>query len=160
MPTPLQIRELINGIVNLDNATKQVIGQRFARHMGLKPGPLGPDDGIDGEGISNGQKVHFQCKLRDEPLDKDDAREYYSDLKLHQVAISVMLAGRGYKETFKQRLFGHADIGTIRIHLLTLADLFGETPAYQAALKDMPQLAQAMTTLPHSPPTDEPLPPS
>jgi len=161
MFSSLVVRALIRGIINADNATKQDIGQRFARHLRLTPGPLGADDGIDGQGEYDGQKVHFQCKLRSTPLDKDDARLYYSDLKYHEAKISVMLAGVGYKETFAERLFGHSDIGSIRIHLLTLSDLFGETPAYKAALNDMPQLAEATAMLANTaPPTDEPLHPS
>jgi len=157
MFSSLLIRALIRGILHADNATKQEIGQRFARHLRLEPGPLGADDGVEGYGISNGQNVHFQCKLRSTPLDKDDARLYYSDLKYHKVMISIMLAGVGYKETFTERLFGHPDIGTICIHLLTLFDLFGETPAYHAALKDMPQLAEATATLADAaPPINEP----
>jgi hypothetical protein len=137
----VQTRALILGILSADNATKQLIGQRFAAHLGLTPGKGGPDDGVDGSGMHNGLKIHFQCKLRATPLDRDDARLYYSDLKFHGVQVSVMLAGVDFKDTFRERLLGHPDINTIKIHLLTMHDLFQETAAYQAALQDMPQLA-------------------
>lgn len=137
----VQIRALVLGIVNTHTATKQELGQRFAEYLGLSPGPLGPDDGVDGLGWQGGRKIHFQCKLRSTDLDKDDARLYYSDLKFHAVQVSVMLAGVGYTEPFRQRLFGHPDIQDIRIHLLTLWDLFGETRSYQDALKDLPRLS-------------------
>jgi hypothetical protein len=136
----VQLRALVLGILGADNATKQALGQRFAKHLGLTPGPGGPDDGIDGSGVHLGRKVHFQCKLRKDPLDRDEARTYYSDLMYHAAEVSVMLAGEGYKNTFKERLFGHPDIGKVRIHLLTLQDLFEESPAYRAALQDMPAL--------------------
>jgi hypothetical protein len=130
MPLPyVQLRALLLGIVSADNATKQTLGQRFAKHLGMTPGPAGPDDGIDGITVHEGRTVHFQCKLRSTPLDKDDARAYYSDLMYHAAAVSIMLAGVGYKDTFRERLFGHPDIGKVRIHLLTLQDLFEETTA-------------------------------
>lgn len=141
MPLPyVQLRALVLGIIGADNATKQALGQRFAQHLGLAPGPAGPDDGIDGSGVHEGRTVHFQCKLRSTPLDKDDARLYYSDLKVHGAAVSVMLAGVGYKDTFRERLFAHPDIQAVHIHLLTLQDVFEETPAYRAALQEMPRL--------------------
>ena len=136
----LQVRALIRGILQSDNATKQELGRRFAAHLGLTPGPRGPDDGIDGIVLHEGRKIHFQCKLRSTPLDKDDAREYYSDLKYHGVGVSIMLAGVDYKDTFKKRLFEHPDIQDIRIHLLTLRDLFEESDNYKKALHDLPQL--------------------
>jgi hypothetical protein len=52
-----------------------------------------------------------------------------------------MLAGVGYKDTFRERLYGHPYVDTVRIHLLTLEDLFVESPAYQAARQDLPPLA-------------------
>jgi hypothetical protein len=58
----------------------------------------------------------------------------------HGAAVSVMLAGVGYKDTFKERLFGHPDIGKVCVYLLTLQDLFEETPSYRAALESMPRL--------------------
>ena len=51
-----------------------------------------------------------------------------------------MLSGVGYKDTFTDRLYGHPDIGLIRIHLLTLQDLFEKTEAFYNALKDLPPL--------------------
>lgn len=136
----LEIRAIIRGIVNCDNATKQEIGRRFAVHLGLEPGPLGSDDGIDGMGYHNERKIHFQCRLRDSLLDKDDARSYYSDIEYHRVDISVMLAGIGYKDTFTARLFGHNHISNYKIHLLTIRDLFEGTEAFQEALQDLPSL--------------------
>jgi hypothetical protein len=142
MLTYQQIRALILGITMAHPATKGQLGQRFARHLGLEPEPPGPDGGVDGHGrLADGRKVHFQSKLSAKPLDVNQARMYYSDLKFHQFQLSVMLAGVGYKATFRERLFGHPDINTIQIHLLTLADLFGETALYQAALKVMPNLS-------------------
>ncbi|MCI0459088.1 MAG: hypothetical protein L0Z62_19195 [Gemmataceae bacterium] len=136
-----QVRALIHGILNADNATKQGLGRRFAAYLGFTPGPGGPDDGIDGLLEHEGHRTHFQCKLRSTPLDRDDARLLYSDLKYHRVQVSILLAGVGFKDTFRERLFGHPDIDTVRIHLLTLADLFEETASFKAALQDLPLLA-------------------
>jgi hypothetical protein len=156
----MQIRALVLGITRAHTATKGELGQRFARHLGLEPGPPGSDGGVDGRGVlPDGREMHFQCKLWSGPLDTDEARKYYSDLKFHQFQVSVMLAGVGYKETFTERLFGHPDIDGIRIHLLTLADLFGETEAYQAALQDLPALAGLKglaTSAEELPSSDEP----
>lgn len=134
----LEIRALVIDTINCDNTTKQEIGRRFAVYLGLEPGPLGSDDGIDGIGLHNERKIHFQCRLKGEELDKDDARAYYSDIEYHRVDVSMMLAGIGYKDTFTERLYGHGNISRYKIHLLTLGDLFEESPAFQEALKDLP----------------------
>ncbi len=136
-----QVRALVRGLLSSDNATKQQLGQRFAAHLELTPGPLGPDDGVDGSALVQGRMIHFQSKLRSTPLDKDVARLYYSDVKYHRATVSVMLAGLGYKQTFQERLFGHPHLEAVRIHLLTLEDVFRETPAYRLAMADMPALA-------------------
>ncbi|NER32485.1 MAG: restriction endonuclease [Oscillatoria sp. SIO1A7] len=133
---------VIKGILNADPATKQDLGRRFAKHLGLTPGPRGSDDGIDGVLFYNGRKIHFQSKLKGERLDKDEARLYYSDLKYHKVDVSIMLAGIGYKDTFRERLFGHDGISNVTIHLLTLRDIFEETSSFQSALKDLPPLEE------------------
>jgi hypothetical protein len=176
-------RALIIGIIGANNAAKQNYGRQFAAKLGLEPGNEGPDDGIDGFGSDeNGRRIHFQCKLRGELLDKDDARMYYSDLIYHKIDISIrdfqklnspscgmgilarprfragrmptpqenfdyffiwkslMLAGEGYKDTFKQRLFGHPNIDNIKIHLLTLRDVFEETKIFILAKADLPKL--------------------
>lgn len=48
--SPIQ-RNYVLGLLQADNETKQRMGQRFASHLGLTPGPLGPDDGVDGSAI-------------------------------------------------------------------------------------------------------------
>ena len=104
-----QRRALVRAIVRLDSASKQELGRRFAHHLGLIPGPRGPDDGIDGYlPVTGGAIIHFQSKLSSVELDKDDARKYYADIKFHHASSSVMLAGVGYKHTFCQRLFGYS----------------------------------------------------
>jgi hypothetical protein len=131
---------LIKGILRAENISKQRLGQRFAECLRLTPGPSGPDDGVDSSTIFLGKKIHFQSKLSTMPLSKDNAREYYSDIKYHMADISIMLAGIGYKETFLERLFGHPDINSVIIHLLTLQDLFERSNKFQNALKDLPTL--------------------
>lgn len=158
MRTLIQIQALVAGLVAADNATKQELGQRFARGLGLVPGPRGPDDGIDGSVNHNGKKVHFQCRLRSLPLDVDDARRYYSDLMFHHVDISIMLAGVGYKDTFRDKLFGHPGIEQVRVHLLTLADVFEESAAYRSALEDLPSITVLSTSIDPSPSASDEMP--
>ncbi|MCU0567868.1 MAG: hypothetical protein MUF49_14860 [Oculatellaceae cyanobacterium Prado106] len=65
---------------------------------------------------------------------------YYSDIKYNQADISIMLAGKGYKETFLRRLFGHPDISTVAVHLLTLQDLFEKNEKFRNAIEVLPSL--------------------
>jgi len=136
-----QARAIIKGLINANNPTKQELGRRFAYFLGFTPGPRGPDDGVDGLIEVDNTKIHFQSKLSKNELGKDEAREYYSDIKFHGVDISIMLAGVGYKKTFDERLFGHNDIEPVKIHLLTLYDLFCETEAYEKAIQYLPKLS-------------------
>ena len=131
---------LIEGILQASNETKQKLGQKFALYLNLIPGPDGPDDGVDGYGYFEGKRIHFQSKLKSEALDINEARMYYSDIKYNQANISVMISGRGYKETFKQRLFGHPDIDKVVIHLLTLQDVFEKSERFWRAVADLPSL--------------------
>lgn len=135
-------RALVKGILASSNRTKQALGQRFAFFLGFEPGPLGPDDGVDGVIITPDKKIHFQSKLSSAALDKDEARKYYSDLKYHGADVSVMLAGSGYKATFHERLFGHPDIASTAIHLLTLADVVECNQAFSKVLAEVPELAR------------------
>jgi len=137
-----QVRSIIEGILSTSNPTKQELGRRFAYFLRFTPGPRGPDDGVDGLIDAGHIKIHFQSKLSGNELDKDEARKYYSDIKFHGVDSSIMLAGVGYKKTFRERLFGHNDIEPVKIHLLTLYDLFCETEAYEKAIQDLPKLIQ------------------
>ena len=131
---------LVRGILQSENDSKQRLGQRFADCLGLTPGPEGPDDGVDGSTYFEGKKIHFQSKLSRKPLDKDEARKYYSDINYHEADVSIMLSGNGYKDTFIQHLYGHQNIERVIIHLLTLQDLFEKTEVFQNALKDLPPL--------------------
>jgi len=131
---------LVKGILQAENDSKQRLGQRLADCFHLNPGPLGPDDGVDGSTNFEGRIIHFQSKLSQKPLDKDEARKYYSDIKYHGADVSIMLSGVGYKETFKERLYGHPAIDGVVIHLLSLQDVFEETEKFKSALKDLPPL--------------------
>ena len=133
---------LIAGILAANNRTKQELGRRFAYRLGFEPGPRGPDDGVDGLLLRDGQKIHFQSKLSSKELDKDEARKYYSDIAYHQADISIMLAGIGYKDSFSERLYGHTGIKQGSIHLLTLEDLFTRSHKYQTAMQIMPELVR------------------
>ena len=131
---------IINAILQLSNATKQVMGQRIAYFLGLNPGPRGADDGIDGSININGVKIQFQSKLRTSHLDKDDARTLYADIAYHKPNVVIMLSGVGYKETFTQRLFFYDDIKSIKVHLLILRDILEHTDAFSRACADLPAL--------------------
>ncbi|MEZ9882809.1 hypothetical protein AB4374_02975 [Vibrio splendidus] len=130
----------IKSILQSSNAGKQILGQRIAAHLGLTPGPRGDDDGIDGLIVHNGQRIHFQSKLRSVRLDKDDAREYYSDIIFHKADVSLILSGVGFKTTFEDRLFGHDGISKVQIHLLELNDLFEKNEKYCKACSSLPEL--------------------
>jgi hypothetical protein len=134
------VRALVEGILRSDSGAKQDLGRRFAAHLGLHPGPRGADDGIDGLVEHHGRRIHFQCKLTSEELDVDEARKYYSDLIYHGVDVSILLSGIGFKDTFRARLFGHRGMDEIRIHLLTLRDMFEESPSFVEAVRDLPPL--------------------
>lgn len=134
-----QIRALIQGYINIDSTAKQQIGRSFAVLLGLKPGEVENDDGIDGMSFFDGLKIYFQSKLSKNNLGVANADEFYANLKFHRADIGVMLAGVGYTSGFRERLFQQPDIGNLKIHLLTLEDIFAKTPAFEAATKDLPQ---------------------
>ncbi len=136
----LAIDALIKGIINSNPATKQNLGRRFAAHLGLNPGKPGPDGGIDGYGLIEGRKIYFQSKLSKDLLGPDFADSLYANLKIHQSEIGIMLAGVGYTQKFRQRLSGFGDIEQFSIYLLTLQDVFGETPAFESAATNLPPL--------------------
>jgi len=137
-----QMRAIIKGLINASNQSKQELGRRFAYFLGFEPGPKGPDDGVDGLIEENGLKIHFQSKLRAKKLDVDEAKKYYSDLIVHKANISIMLASIGYTKAFHERISAHSDITPVKIHLLTLEDIFYETESYTNARNDLPRLSQ------------------
>jgi hypothetical protein len=129
------------GIVNISQKRKQELGRTFAEFLGFHPGPLGADGGIDGVLFrSDGRIIHFQSKLSKSELDVEQAKLLYADIMYHRAVISIMLAGIGYKETFKQRLFAHPHIESVNIHLLTLVDVLAKTDAYHLAVEELPTL--------------------
>jgi hypothetical protein len=136
----LEIDALINGIIYSDPAVKQDLGRRFAAHLGLKPGQAGGDGGIDGEGELNGQKIYFQSKLYRVALDASYAADFCGNLGIHQADIGIMLAGVGYTSGFESRLKKYPNIDKLKIHLLTLEDIFAETPIFEEAVIDLPPL--------------------
>lgn len=127
-------------ILQCSNAGKQILGQRFAAHLGLIPGPRGKDDGIDGSLEQNGILIHFQSKLRSVTLNTDDARNYYSDIVFHKANVSIILSGIGFKDEFRTRLFGHGGIENVKIHLLELRDVFENNSVFLRACEDLPSL--------------------
>ncbi len=144
------IDAIVRGIVTSDNATKQELGRRFAYSLGLAPGPLGVDGGIDGTGVVNGSRIYFQSKLKQQNLGALDADIFHSGLVRCPAQIGIMLAGVGYtsptpsnpKAGFRNRLLQFPDIDEFTIHLLTLKDLFEENGNFQVAVKDLPPLQQ------------------
>lgn len=135
-----EINFIVESILQNSNAGKQRLGQRFALHLGLEPGPRGADDGIDGSLLKNGHMIHFQSKLRSVKLDREDARSYFSDISYHKADISIILSGVGFKDTFKERLFGHDGIENIEIHLLELKDIFEKNENFMKACAVLPEL--------------------
>ena len=135
-----EINFIVESILQNSNAGKQRLGQRSALHLGLEPGPRGADDGIDGSLLKNAQMIHFQSKLRSVKLDREDARSYFSDISYHKADISIILSGVGFKDTFKERLFGHDGIENIEIHLLELKDIFEKNENFMKACAVLPEL--------------------
>jgi len=135
-----EINFIVESILQNSNAGKQRLGQKFALHLGLNPGPRGADDGIDGSLTKNSQMIHFQSKLRSVKLNREDARSYFSDILYHKADISIILSGVGFKDTFKERLFGHEGIENIEIHLLELKDIFEQNENFIKACTVLPEL--------------------
>jgi hypothetical protein len=137
----LAINAIVTGIVNAENATKQELGRRFAAHLGIQASPSGRDEGIDGYGEFNGRRIYFQSKLERNRFDASRAAEFYGNLCLHNVQVGIMLSGTGYTSGFRSRLEKDPDLyQKFRIHLLSLSDIFAETPVFEAAILDLPGL--------------------
>lgn len=136
----IAVRAIIKGIVNSDSTTKGDLGRRFAVHLGLTPGPVGRDGGVDGYGFWRGREIYFQSKLSKNLLDKDEAYIFYCQLDTHQPDIAILLAGIGYNSKFESHLNTRSNIGRFKIHLLKLQDIFEETSIFEAAVEDLPPL--------------------
>ena len=129
---------LIEAILQTSSAVKQRLGRRFAYRLGLTPGPLGKDDGIDGSGISQGRKIYFQCRLSRQKLGLKVAKEVYSDLDRHHADFGVILSGVGFTEGFISRL--DKQTKKYRVHCLMLRDIFLCTDAFNEAVAELPPL--------------------
>jgi len=140
----LEINALVYGVLQLDNDRKQQIGRRLAAHLGLTPGSLGPDQGIDGETIDHGKRIYFQSKLFRDPLSPGLAAEFFGYLVGYDYDIGIMLSGtrytNGFRERLEQLLNSDRLKGDIKVHLLSLEDIFGETEVFQNAALDLPPL--------------------
>lgn len=135
-----EIDPLIDAIISLDPPTKGNLGRRAAAHLGLEPGSVGKDGGIDGVGCLNGRKIYFQSKLKKAPLDAPIADNVYANLVRHRADVGLVLAGVGYTKGFRPRLKEFDDIEKFKIHLLSLYDYLKETLAFEEAVKDLPPL--------------------
>jgi hypothetical protein len=135
--------QIVTGILECDNATKQELGQRLARHLRLKQGPGGRDDGIDGRAEFGSVRVLFQSKLRKDFLGPDEAKIFWADLIRHGMNAGIYLAGMGYSEEFRsmsqQINVALRSLGReVRVHLLTLHDILDRTEVMQGAAADLP----------------------
>lgn len=135
-----QIRALVLGYTNANSQAKQELGRCFAVHLGLTPGPRGSDDGIDGVGFIEELKIYFQCKLSKNKLGAAEAERFYANLLYHSTTIGIMLSGVGYTSGFQSKMLKFPDIQKFKIYLLTLQDLFEETPTFIEAVKFLPSL--------------------
>jgi hypothetical protein len=140
----LEIDALINGITYSTEAAKQDLGRRFAAYLGLTPGKIGSDGGIDGYAKLNNDMIYFQSKLSQNILDASYAADFIGNMIIHEANIGIMLSGIGYTDGFCSRLNKATQskiINTeIKIHLLSLEDIFGETEAFLKATHDLPPL--------------------
>jgi hypothetical protein len=129
------------GIVGTSSKRKQEIGRAFAEILGFHPGPPGADGGIDGVLFREDNRlIYFQSKLSQSELNVDHAKLLYADIMYHKAVVGIMLAGKGYKKTFSERLFKHPHIEQVNIHLLTLVDVLAKTDKFYSAVQDLPKL--------------------
>ena len=144
------LNALIQGIIAADTVTKQELGRRFAFCLGLTLGSAGADGGIDGYGSINNRKIYFQSKLKGHNVGAEEAGNFYSSLIRYEADIGIMLVGVGYTSPtmshpqagFKNRLLEFPDIDRYRIHLLSLRDIFEETPEFEEAVRDLPPMRE------------------
>jgi hypothetical protein len=137
---------IVTGILECDPVTKQELGQRLARHLGLREGCAGPDGGIDGIAAVGDKRVLFQCKLERKPIGADYAKIFWADLVRHGMTAGIYLAGQGYTEEFRSVIQQLATIlqgwgHPIEYCLLTLEDVFERTPRMLDAVRLLPPLA-------------------
>lgn len=145
-------QQIVDGVLDCDNVTKQRLGQKFAAHLRLQSGTMGADDGIDGIAEVDGRQILFQSKLRNKKLGPDDAKVFFSDLRRHRMSVGIYLAGRGYTDEFTrvaEDLLTHAREGgrDVVVHFLTLFDLLDRTEALSRAASVLPALASADSAL-------------
>ena len=140
----LEIDALVTGIIYSSETAKQDLGRRFAAYLGLTPGKSGSDGGIDGYGELNNDMIYFQSKLSQNILDASYSAELIGNLIIHESTIGIMLAVVGYTDGFRSRLnkaIQSKQINTqLKIHLLSLEDVFGETDMFIRATQDLPSL--------------------
>lgn len=140
----LVIDALVNGIIYSHVSVKQNLGRRFATHLGLIPGKSGRDGGIDGYATIDNEKIYFQSKLFQNKLDASYVADFVGNLVIHEADIGIMLAGVGYTDGFYERLQEACKSkklnAKIKVDLLTLEDIFGETEKFELATQDLPPL--------------------
>jgi hypothetical protein len=140
----LEIDALVSGIIYSSETAKQDLGRRFAAYLGLTPGKSGSDGGIDGYAKINHDIIYFQSKLSQNILDASYTADLIGNMMIHEANIGIMLAGAGYTDGFRSRLnkgIQSKQINTqLKIHLLSLEDVFGETEILIKATQDLPSL--------------------
>jgi len=140
----LEIDALVSGIIYSSETAKQDLGRRFAAYLGLTPGKSGSDGGIDGYAKINHDIIYFQSKLSQNILDASYTADLIGNMMIHEANIGIMLAGAGYTDGFRSRLnkgIQSKQINTqLKIHLLSLEDVFGETEIFIKATQDLPLL--------------------
>ena len=140
----LEIDALVTGIIYSSETAKQDLGRRFAAYLGLTPGKSGSDGGIDGYAKINHDIIYFQSKLSQNILDASYTADLIGNIMIHEANIGIMLAGAGYTDGFRSRLnkgIQSKQINTqLKIHLLSLEDVFGETEILIKATQDLPSL--------------------
>lgn len=139
MINAIQSRAKISGYLNSTPDAKQHLGRCFAVKLGIEPGPLGNDGGIDGIGyLSDGKKIYFQCKLERKNLGKEYAKKFCNKIDEINAQIAVILAGVGFTREFFRVIDQDQRMNNIKFHCLILADIINETDTYKIAQKDLP----------------------
>ena len=151
--------QIVDGILECDNATKQRLGQKFARYLNFIEGPRGKDDGIDGIVEHNGKQILFQSKLEKNSIGVDKAKIFFVDMGRHNASIGIYLSGCGFSSEFHKvirELIEEAkekEKRTFEVYCLSLLDILTENEKYHEAKVILPPISKCLEVL-----TEEKLP--
>lgn len=71
-------------------------------------------------------------------LGKVDALDFYENILKHKADVGIMLSGIGYTKNFSQYKFNYPELQNVKVHLLSLQDIFENNPKYLNMFEDLP----------------------